>query len=38
MTSRDTVPAHTAAPVDLLPEVRSDLSHQVRATWVVTRR
>ncbi|WP_166509503.1 ABC transporter permease [Blastococcus sp. TF02-8] len=27
-----------AAPIDLLPEVRSDLTHQLRATWVVTRR
>src|SRR3954471_24340120 len=39
MTSRDT----TAAPadlelVDLLPEVRSDMHHQLRASWVVTRR
>jgi ABC-2 type transport system permease protein len=25
-------------PIDLLPEVRSDLGHQLRATWVVTRR
>src|SRR5215218_11130378 len=39
MTSRDTTtrPAGTE-PVDLLPEVRSDLAHQARATWVVTRR
>jgi ABC-2 type transport system permease protein len=25
-------------PIDLLPEVRNDMSHQLRATWVVTRR
>src|SRR5215218_2070881 len=39
MTSRDTTtrPAGTE-PIDLLPEVRSDMSHQLRATWVVTRR
>src|SRR5829696_6057449 len=39
MTSRDTTarPAGTGY-VDLLPEVRSDMSHQLRATWVVTRR
>ena len=39
MTSRDTTarPADME-PVDLLPEVRSDMSHQMRATWVVTRR
>lgn len=38
MTTRHTVPADTAAPLDLLPEVRSDRAHQLRATWVVTRR
>src|SRR4051812_23297523 len=38
MTAPDTAPADTAAPLDLLPEVRSDMSHQLRATWVVTRR
>jgi ABC-2 type transport system permease protein len=38
MTTRDTVAADTAAPQDLLPEVRSDMHHQLRATWVVTRR
>jgi ABC-2 type transport system permease protein len=37
--SRDTTarPADVE-PIDLLPEVRSDMSHQLRATWVVTRR
>src|SRR3712207_7528272 len=38
MTTRDTAPAPTAGPIDLLPEVRSDLGHQLRAAWVVTRR
>ena len=40
MTSRDTTDRATpaGAPVDLLPEVRSDMTHQLRATWVVTRR
>lgn len=38
MTPPCTAPAHTAAPLDLLPEVRSDRAHQLRATWVVTRR
>src|SRR3954462_7648794 len=40
MTSRDTTDRDSAVatPVDLLPEVRSDMSHQLRATWVVTRR
>jgi ABC-2 type transport system permease protein len=40
MTSRDTTDRGTGfeRPVDLLPEVRSDMSHQLRATWVVTRR
>jgi len=39
MTSRDTTdrPVETG-PIDLLPEVRNDMSHQLRATWVVTRR
>src|SRR5215218_5915874 len=39
MTSRDTTtqPAGVG-PIDLLPEVRNDMSHQLRATWVVTRR
>ena len=39
MTSRDTTarPADMG-PIDLLPEVRSDLAHHLRATWVVTRR
>src|SRR4051794_22327752 len=38
MTSRAPPPRPDAGPVDLLPEVRSDMSHQLRATWVVTRR
>src|SRR3954453_2308505 len=40
MTSRDTTDRPAAAPtsVDLLPEVRSDMSHQLRASWGVTRR
>ena len=40
MTSRDTTDSAAAVqvPIDLLPEVRSDMSHQLRATWVVTRR
>src|SRR3954469_5520339 len=39
MTTRDTTDRPSAVePIDLLPEVRSDMSHQVRATWVVTRR
>src|SRR3954451_10817366 len=40
MTSRDTTDRPAAAPtsVDLLPEVSSDMSHQLRASWVVTRR
>jgi ABC-2 type transport system permease protein len=36
MTTRETMP--TAAVVDELPEVRSDVNHQLRAAWVVTRR
>ena len=38
MTSRDTTARPDVGPIDLLPEVRSDMSHQLRATWVVTRR
>jgi ABC-2 type transport system permease protein len=40
VTSRDTTDRAAAVgpPVDLLPEVRSDMTHQLRATWVVTRR
>ena len=34
----DTTTRPDAGPMDLLPEVRSDISHQLRATWVVTRR
>jgi ABC-2 type transport system permease protein len=39
MTSRDTTASPAdVGPIDLLPEVRSDRAHQLRATWVVTRR
>jgi ABC-2 type transport system permease protein len=40
MTSRDTTSPDTGfqASTEALPEVRSDMSHQLRATWVVTRR
>jgi ABC-2 type transport system permease protein len=40
MTSRDTAapPTEHPEPLALLPEVRNDLAHQLRATWVVTRR
>ena len=39
MPSRDTTAGPTdVVPIDLLPEVRSDRAHQLRATWVVTRR
>jgi ABC-2 type transport system permease protein len=40
MTSRDTRARGTATitPAEALPEVRNDMAHQVRATWVVTRR
>lgn len=38
MTSRDTTSEPAVGPVELLPEVRSDVSHQLRAAWVVTRR
>ena len=39
MTTRDTTaPGTTALPAEPLGEVRSDLAHQLRATWVVTRR
>jgi ABC-2 type transport system permease protein len=38
MTSRDTAAPAVDRYVDELPEVRSDMSHQLRATWVVTRR
>ena len=42
MTSRATPqrppPIDRSVDVDELPEVRSDMSHQLRATWVVTRR
>jgi ABC-2 type transport system permease protein len=40
MTSRDTAAPGVAgrAPLEPLAEVRSDRAHQLRATWVVTRR
>lgn len=40
MTSRDTTAPGRAAPAPVQPlaEVRSDRAHQLRATWVVTRR
>src|SRR5215204_7571573 len=39
MTSRDTTTSPAdLGPTDLLPEVRSDRAHQLRATWVVCRR
>ena len=40
MTSRDTTSPDTdfQASTEALTEVRSDLAHQLRATWVVTRR
>jgi ABC-2 type transport system permease protein len=40
MTTEDTARAgaEAPAPIDLLPEVRNDTAHQLRAAWVVTRR
>jgi ABC-2 type transport system permease protein len=40
MTSRETTTPETTshASEEALPEVRSDMAHQLRATWVVTRR
>jgi ABC-2 type transport system permease protein len=40
MTSRDTTTPEATfhASDEALPEVRSDMAHQLRATWVVTRR
>jgi len=38
MTARPGAALDTAVPAGALPEVRSDLAHQVRATWVVMRR
>jgi ABC-2 type transport system permease protein len=38
MTSPDTVSPLVELPQDVLSEVRNDMSHQLRATWVVTRR
>jgi ABC-2 type transport system permease protein len=38
MTSRDTASSAVQQPLEALPEVRDDMSHQLRATWVVTRR
>jgi ABC-2 type transport system permease protein len=38
VTTRDTAAPEAATPTRALPEVRSDLAHEVRATWVVMRR
>jgi ABC-2 type transport system permease protein len=38
MTSRDTTSSAVQQPPEALPEVRDDMTHQLRATWVVTRR
>ena len=38
MTSRDTASSAVRQPLEALPEVRDDMTHQLRATWVVTRR
>ena len=38
MTSRDTTSSAVDQPFEDLPEVRDDMTHQLRATWVVTRR
>src|SRR3954454_12963601 len=38
MTTRDTASPAVEEPFEALPEVRSDMSHQLRAAWVVTRR
>lgn len=38
MTSRDTASSAVEQPSEALPEVRDDMTHQLRATWVVTRR
>ncbi len=39
MTTRNTTtPARSTLPTEPLTEVRSDLVHQLRAAWVVTRR
>jgi len=38
MTSRDTTSSTVGRPFEDLPEVRDDLTHQLRAAWVVTRR
>ena len=38
MTSRDTASSAVERPSEGLPEVRDDMTHQLRATWVVTRR
>jgi ABC-2 type transport system permease protein len=39
VTTRDTTsPPAREDPLETLPEVRDDLTHQVRAAWVVTRR
>ena len=38
MASRDTASSAVEQPSEALPEVRDDMTHQLRATWVVTRR
>jgi ABC-2 type transport system permease protein len=38
MTTRDTASPAVEESTQVLAEVRSDMSHQLRATWVVTRR
>jgi ABC-2 type transport system permease protein len=38
MTSRDTASSAVEQPSEPLGEVRDDMTHQLRATWVVTRR
>jgi ABC-2 type transport system permease protein len=38
MTTRDDTSPAVEQPTEVLAEVRSDMSHQLRAAWVVTRR
>jgi len=38
VTSRDTASSAVDQPFEDLPEVRDDMTHQLRAAWVVTRR
>jgi ABC-2 type transport system permease protein len=38
MTSRDTAPSAVERSAEPPAEVRDDMTHQLRATWVVTRR